>query len=309
MYAARLGAQMRNIHFLEYKRPLVAPFKYVLQTIMTLVTLFRERPSAVYVTNPPVFAALCVFVYAKLTGTKYAMDTHSPALYIPKWKWSVPLQRIAARGATLNVVDQERFKTLFESWGTRALILERPPKQIDRAALRQPAQDGSFDIAVVNTFAADEPLEPVLEAAKSLPNVRFLVTGDKGRARPGMIEHAPSNVVFTGYLRGDDYWNTLNASRAVLSYTTLPHSLLGGAQDGLALRKPLIMSRQPALQEYFTRATIFVDHTPASLIAAVSEVQSREAELVEEAERLAQERAETWNATFAELKHVLGVPS
>src|SRR5437762_310215 len=127
MFAQRLNAPLYNIHYLQYKRPLVAPIKYVAQWLKTWQILMQKRPRIVYVTNPPIFAVLCVFVYCRLMGATYIMDTHPPALYSRKWGCTVPLQRLMARFAFVNVVDQDRFKTLFESWGAKALVLENPP--------------------------------------------------------------------------------------------------------------------------------------------------------------------------------------
>lgn len=306
MYAERLHAKLCNVHYLGYKRPLFAPFKYPAQWLKTLQILFREKPRVVYVTNPPVFAAWTVALYGFFSGAQFVMDTHSPALYMWKWEWSVPLQRIAARWAKLNIVDQERFKALFESWGAKAVVLERPPKQIDTSTLKLEPNAEWYDIAVVNTFAVDEPLEPILDAARELPDVRFLVMGDLKLAKPGLVQSAPKNVVFTDYLRKDAYWTCLYNAQAVMTLTTFPHSLLGGAQDGVALRKPLLISRQPALTEYFYKGAVFVEHTAASIVVGVKEVRVRQEALVQEVGELAIERAERWNRAFAEVEKAFG---
>ena len=290
------------MHYLRYKRPLYAPFKYVLQWVRTWYILFRQQYTVVYVTNPPIFAALCVALACLIMRTAYIMDTHSPALYSLKWSWTVPLQRLVARGALVNIVDQDRYRHLFERWQARAFVMERPPVSTEllRTAHAAPL-DESFSITVVNTFAVDEPLEPVLDAARMLPDVRFDILGDVAKAPSHLLDDAPNNVFFLGYLHKTDYWSQLGKCHAVMALTTYPHSLLGGAQEGLAAGKPLILSRQPALEEYFYRGTVFTDHTAESVVGSVQAVQEREAQLRDEISELYSVVCQSWNMRLAEL--------
>lgn len=309
MFARQLNSPLYNIHYLLYKRPYVAPFKYFPQALTTWWVLFRKRPRYVYVTNPPVFATLCVFIYTRLTGTRYVMDTHPPALYARRWRWSVPLQRFLARHAYINVTDQERFKNLFESWGARTIVLQNPPKNPPFYNLKNVGNSDCFEIAVVNTFAVDEPLDIILDAARQLPNVRFYVMGDTAQGDPAMIASAPDNVVFTGYLRGDDYWSRLYSSRAVMVLTTYPHSLLMGAQDAIALHKPVIVSDQPALREYFTKGTVFVENTVEGIVNGTSYTVEQVNKLKREAAELSEEHIRAWEHNFNRFLSIIEQPA
>lgn len=300
-FAERLKAPVHYIHYLQYKRPLVAPIKYIGQWFKTWQVLFGQRPRFVYVTNPPVFAALCVALYCRATGNKYVMDTHSPALYSRKWGWTVPLQRLLAKGAWVNIVDQIRYQKLFESWGGRALVLEKPPKAAPYEKLVTPTPTEYFDVAVVNTFAADEPVDIILEAARQMPNVRFFIMGDKSMAPAGLLERAPANAIFTGYLLQDAYWQQLYSARAVMVLTTYPYSLLGGGQDGAILHKPLVLSAQPALVEYFTKGTIFIPNTADGIIKGVQQVQAQETQLIQDIAELGEAHNKKWEANFLKL--------
>lgn len=301
-YAKRLNATLHNVHYLRYKQPIFAPFKYIPQCIRTWEVLHDRQPSYVYVANPPIFAAYSVLAYCRLAGLPFVMDTHSPALYCRKWGWSVPLQRILARQADINIVDQQRFKSLFDSWGANVLVLERPPLCVSGLKLGPKGCPGSFSITVVSTFADDEPIDLVLDCAARLPKVRFFVLGDTALAKKRVIQNAPGNVTFTGYLTGDSYWNRLYASSAVMVLTTFPFSLLGGAQEAMALGVPLILSRQPALTEYFTRGTVFVNHSIESLMDGVNMMQSQSCRLASEIAELSAERTQRWEREFAELE-------
>jgi glycosyltransferase involved in cell wall biosynthesis len=302
LLAHRLGATLHRVHYLSYKRPLVAPLKYPLQALRTWQLLAAQRPAAVLVTNPPVVAVLCVAFYGALAKTPYVMDTHPPALFSRKWGWTLPLQRRLARRALVNVTDQDRFAQLIASWGTRCVVVPNPPVVVERPA---PDPDARFTVAVVNTFAEDEPLEPILEAARRLPAIRFAVTGDPARARRGVLARAPANVAFTGYLHGSDYWALLGGARAVVALTTFAHSVLGAAQDGVAMGRPLVLSDQPALRATFSRGAVFTPNSADGLVAAIAQLRERERELRAEVAALRAEHRRGFDERFAQLGALL----
>lgn len=306
-FAKHLGASLHRIHYLRYKHPPYAPLKYPPQCLKTWTVLAREHPSYVFVMNPPVFAAWSVHVYCRLAGASMIMDTHPPALYSRKWGWSVPLQRALARRARMNIVDQQRFKDLFESWGAQAMVLTRPPITVPVNPNGKEVATQPGNVAVVNTFASDEPVEPILEAARQLPQMKFFVLGDTSRAKKSIMTEAPQNVVFTGYLTEHHYWDRLRASEIVMVLTTYPYSLLAGAQEGMSLGKPLVLSRQPALTEFFTQGTEFVDHSVASIVEGVRRASEHAPRLAQESAALALEKHRQWEANFQELQALVAL--
>lgn len=305
-FAEQLNAPLYNVHYFQYKQPWVAPFKYFPMAVKTLSLLIRHRPDYVYITNPPAFAPFFVYLYCLLFGKAYVMDTHSPALYSRKWAWTLPLQRWLARRALVNIVDQPRYKALFESWGARAIVLQRPPERpIPFHELQPEAPLEPFQVAVINTFAVDEPLDIILEAARALPDIQFHITGDTSRANPADINNAPDNITWTGYLRGNDYWNLLSSTHVTLALTTYEYSLLGGAQDGVMLGKPLILSDQPVLREFFNKGTVFIENTTEGVINGVKQARAEHAPLARAITELAEEKRTHWQQAYNELETLL----
>lgn len=306
-FARALNAELYNIHFLLYKRPWVAPFKYPLQWLKTWYVLFKTRPLVVFVTNPPIFAALSVAIYCFFfRKAQFIMDTHPPAMYSTRWGWTLPLQRQVAKRAMINITDQERFKKLFESWGAKGIVLRSPRsnEEFVEIAQRTP-EDEKFVVTVVNTFAVDEPVEPILEAAKQLPDVHFYVLGNTALADPNLIKSAPENVVFTGYMYKNHYWEQLGKSRIVMVLTTYPHSLVLGGQEAMWVGKPLILSQQPALEEFFTKGTVFVPNTGQGIVEGVQTVQEQETKLQQEMRELADEKAHEWDTSLKVLEQMV----
>ncbi len=302
-FAARLNAHLYCIHYLQFQRPWLAPIKYVPQFFKTLIVLLQQRPKVVYVTNPPVFAPLSVWLYCIMSGARFVMDTHSPALYSRRWGWTRPLQRAAARRALMNITDQERFRRMFDEWGAEAMILEKPLKPVE---LTEPPPLGeAFKIAVVNIFAVDEPLMPILDAARLLPDVCFYVMGDTDLADPAVLQAAPPNVVFTGWLHSTEYWRRLQDSHAVMALTTYPHSLLAGATDSVAVGRPMILSEQPSLTAYFTGGVAFVDNTAESITAGIRHLRDHYSHYVAEVTALRKDKQVYWENNFRQLDRLI----
>ena len=179
-FAHELGGNLYCIHYLRFQSPPHAPLKYILQAVRTLIVLFKERPSAVHVQNPPFVAGLVVDVYCRLTGARFVLHYHSAA-FGHVWDWALPFQKYIARRATTNIVTNSHWAEIVGSWGGHTLVMVDPFLDLPQSD-PFPMKSG-FNVAFVSTFAEDEPLEAVLKAADLLPDVNFYITGDK-RKKP-----------------------------------------------------------------------------------------------------------------------------
>jgi glycosyltransferase involved in cell wall biosynthesis len=299
-YAKRLNASAYYIHYLLPQKPILAPIRYTLQCLKTWLVLLRQHPSAVYVFISPVFAALSVFIYCWFARIPFIMDVGGHAIISRKWEWSMPILRFLANKARVNIVDQENFRHLFESWGAKTLLLERPP--LGHMDHRDTMRDKeNFEITLISSFEYDEPIELVLGAAEQMPEISFFILGDTRLVTRNLLAKAPRNVTFTGYLMGDDYWDRLDSSQAVMVLTTASNSLLSGAVEGMALGKPLVLSNQPTLTAYFVKGAVFVEHSVESVIDGVLTARKRRFDLARQIVELATEKRERWNREFEKI--------
>jgi glycosyltransferase involved in cell wall biosynthesis len=204
------------------------------------------------------------------------------------------------------MIDHSEHRRIFESWGAKIFMLERPPIESPIEGGKLALRSSNFSVTVINTFAGDEPLEPIIEAARNLPGFDFFILGDKSKAKKDLLREAPRNVTFPGYLLSKKYWSQLFASNVIMTLTTTPYSLVAGGIEGMAIGKPLILSNQPALTDYFTKGAIFVDHSVESIVDAVQQVLKQEDRLKKEIAELAVEKRERWYAEFRKLLHLIG---
>jgi glycosyltransferase involved in cell wall biosynthesis len=217
---------IRFIHVTDRRGRLLAPDKYVRQALATLRCLIRERPRTVLVQSPPSFAVLVVYLWSLVTGASFIIDAHSDVMDNPYWTRPQWLHHHLARRAAATVVTNQHFADRISSWGARALVIRDVPTTFEVGSAWP--SDGRFQVALVNSFGPDEPLQDVLTAAASLPEVRFCVTGSLQRAPEGLLEDAPANVTFTDYPPDDRYYALLSSSDAVICLTTRDHTMQQG---------------------------------------------------------------------------------
>ena len=286
----------------RWKGAWTAPFRYIIHGMQTLRLLFQKRPRVVIVQSPPSFAVLFVALYCKLTGSRYIIDAHSDAFQRGIWTRPTWLYDRITRGAALTLVTDEFFRTLIEQKGGRAMVLRDPVTPTPLSSIQRHEQ---FSVTVVNTFAPDEPLEAVLQAAAGLPEVRFSITGKRSRANPELLRQAPANVTFTDFLPDEAYYQLLRSSHGVMSLTTRDHTLQCGACEALSLERPIITSDWPLLRDYFSRGTVHVDNTPAGIRQGIESLKQDYRRYEVEVVELRQMRRQEWQQRSAELAELI----
>jgi glycosyltransferase involved in cell wall biosynthesis len=305
LLARRLNIPLRRVYALQM-RPYLAPIRYPVQAVQTLVTLFRERPRLVFVQNPPIFAPLFVWIYCALTGGRFIIDSHTDALHGPLWRWSWPLHRFLSRRAVTTLVTNTHLRKRVIGWGAHSLVVMDVPSEFPAGSV-YPLQH-AFNIAVASSFSADEPLAEVIAAAQSLPDVGFYVTGDPARADYPLPTTLPPNVHLTGFLSEEDYYGLMRSAQAVMVLTTVDHTMQRGACEAVWLGQPIITSHWPVLREAFHRGTLHVDNTAAGIRAAVEAMRARRPELAAEVSTLQAERRRHWELVCAQLADLSGSP-
>jgi glycosyltransferase involved in cell wall biosynthesis len=302
IFARELGGKLYCIHYLRFQVPLYAPFKYVLQAIRTLQVLFRERPRAVHVQNPPFVCGLVVYLYCCISGAQFVFDHHSAA-FAHKWTWALPIQKFLARRATTNIVTNQHWVDIVLSWGAHALVMVDPFLDLPQGKTFD--VEAGFNVAFVSTFSPDEPLDAVVKAAMLLPGVHFYITGDARRASRSFLENLPPNVTCTGFLSDDQYVGLLRAVDAIMVLTTRNHTLQLGGCEAMAVGKPLITSNWPFLQEVFSSGTVHVSNSADGIRDGILVMQERYRDLEGEIVTLRQDSRREWDTRVAQLKQMV----
>jgi glycosyltransferase involved in cell wall biosynthesis len=293
VYASRFGSRASTILL-----------KYAVQWRDTTRILRNERPDVVFVMTPPLVAALPVFWYAWAKGKRVVLDAHTGAFLNPRWRRLQWLQRMLCRRAATTIVHNEHLAVLVRNAGGEVTLVPDVPVLFDKP---EPfPRPSSFTVAVVCSFNYDEPVEAILDAARLVPDVTFFVTGNPRHLSPEVVTNLPENVTLTGFLSTAAYGGLLTVADAVLTLTTLNHTMLRGAYEASYQGTPVIVSDWPILREAFSEGAVHVDNSAASIAAAVREVQHRLDEFRAGAQRLRERKLQRWQSTRKALLEQIG---
>lgn len=304
VFAHKLGIDKPHFVYATTRRGLLAaPLKYSYQAAKTLILLFQLQPKIVFVQSPPSFAVLFVYLYCLLTNGRFVVDAHSDAMLAPYWTRPQWLYRFLARQAVTTIVTNEHFQQQIRSWGGHAFILRDIPTTFSRSET-YPFQ-GAFNVVVVNTFAADEPLSEVLAAAAKLEDVHFYVTGKQRADGQPIPEAVSANVHFTGFLPNEDYYALLAGCQAVMCLTTRNHTMQRGACEALSLGKPIITSDWPLLRTYFHNGTVHVDNTTTGIEQGVTAMMKEYGRYQSGIKQLQTEQQQEWQNKISLLAELI----
>ena len=300
--AEQIGATSYLVHFLRFKAPLLAPFKYVLQTLKTALILLQERPAGVLVANPPVVAPLIVWIGSLFLGYRFIVDAHSGAFQHVRWSWSRPIQRFLSRRALATIVTNDAMAAIVQGWGGRTQMVQDLSLDLNPAG--PASKHERFHIVFVCTYSIDEPVGEVVEAARILSDVEFSFTGDPSYARRGFRESLPENICLTGFVPDSDYLAILRGADAILVLTREDNTMQRGGYEAVALEKPLITSNWPLLKHIFAAGTVHVDNSPGEIVEAVRRIQSKPKEFRAEMAVHRRIRAEISGNQVAQLRRL-----
>lgn len=305
LLAEKLGADLHMLNRLKHRSKMHAPLKYPWLAMDTWRLLRQKQPDVVFVQNPPPVLPLVVWLFGLTHRLELVIDHHTAA-FDRAWSWLLPIQKFLARKAKLNIVTNDRWKAVVEDWGGESIILDDVPTEFPNG--RPYPVSAPASVAVISSFAPDEPLETVVTAAARLDGVQFYITGNKNRAPQSLVAQLPSNVTLTGFLPDEEYFGLLRSVDAVMVLTTRDHTNQRGGCEAVWLGRPLIISDWPILKTLFNRGTIHVPNTVDGIQAGVLKALEKGPILSQEMLELQNTRRRTWRSLSQRLEHMLQEP-
>ena len=284
-------------------RPATIWLKYLGQAVRTWRILLREKPDAVFVMSPPVVAGLVVYPYCAIRRIPFVVDAHTGAFLDPRWRVLQPLQRWLCRKAATTIVTNTHLSRMLSEFGADWTIL--PDVPVKYPASPSSFDDGGFLVAVICSFDYDEPVELIVDAARALPDVSFLMTGN-----PRKVAHLtpgfPPNLRLTGFLENAQYGQLLRDADVVMALTTGQHKMLRAAYEAIYQGTPIIISESPMLREEFGAGAILVHNSVEQIVEAVTRMKQHPERYQEEALQLREMKQRRWEKNKALLMSKIG---
>lgn len=303
-----------------YKRwhgfALPVTLRYLIQGIDTYRRLQKLRPEIIFVQNPPITAVLTVYLYARLNGARYIIDTHTAGFLDRKWAFFHPLHRFLARRALWNTVHNYKNLEYLERWNiphrsvlqfynpTRAEVLPHGIKLFPRLEAKL-EKNFALKIFMVNRFADDDAWRAVVRTARTMPEAVFFLTGSLRKVPRKIRQKLPANVVLTGYLRHDHFMQLMDRCDVVLALTKRRDTVLWSIREILALRKPFVTSHSDVIQHYFPSVALFSHHTPEDLSRNIRLAWEKRADIHNEMDRFLAADTIRWKNDILELERII----
>ena len=280
---------------------------YVYKAFASIFFLIRKKPKLLWVQLPPTpLLRLALWYRTMFKGVIVVADCHN-GLFGNKWGKYLKKGKYLNK-ANLILVHNHVIKEIAIDMGldpTRLLVLEtKPAFKSNKAYGKSILQIENSWILMPCGFAEDEPIATVFEAAKRIPEITIVISGNKSRAEGKHdLSIAPDNVMFTGYLSKEQYENVFAEAPAVLGLTTEHHVQLSVANEATGFEKPMILSDTPLLRELFGRGTVFVDnHDSNSMANGIKQALETRELLEDEVKLLKKERNEKWQNQAEQVK-------
>lgn len=302
-----LGFDLHHLPPLQESRWL-RPLDYLAQARDT-VKLVRSRAyDTIWVQTPPTFLVHLLLALRTRTPFRLITDCHHGAL-LPPWS------RLPGAISLLNrcdVVLMHNSETLEQAAGMgvardRMVVLEDPPPPDFRAGAGTPGvvPEGPY-VLVPCSFKYDEPIPMLMETARAMPELRFLVTGSLKRAEAqGFTAGPPGNVTFTGFLDLADYDALLANATVVLGLTTEEGVQLSVANEALGAGRALVLSDTRVLRAMFGAAALLSANTPAALAGTLRAACARREQLQEASRALRDQRLAAWSGLIPHIRGAL----
>ena len=288
--------------------------QYLRNAWRTLQALREMRADAVWVQLPQVPLMWVALLYRALFNrrAKVVADCHNK-MFRPPWS-RVPFGVGCLKRCDLVLVHNDDVLQQALALGVpgeRLSVVEDPPASFDKTGECPSVQEIPRPWLVFPAgFGDDEPLQELLEAAAAVPEFSFLITGNQRNCRDQkLIQGAPANVHFVGFLSRDDFDSLITSCDAVVALTRFDGIQLSVCGEAVGAGKPMLLADTSTLRRLFPCGSIFVRPDDATAIAwGAKQVMAANEELKELVQMQRKEITARWWQTRGDglMSRVLG---
>lgn len=298
-------------HAWEVRSKVFKALSYIPKTINTLKCLLQNKPSLILVQFPPTPALYVVALYAWLSGSKYVSDCHM-GMTNAKWlAWPFARRLLAGGGVIVHnehLVKQTEADLRVKPFVLRDGIAEnRFPEIGENSLLKNLRLTPKNYVIFPCSFSEDEPIQEVIKAAQSLPEIRFVMTWHVEKLAKHLRDTLPPNMILTGFLTTEDF-NCLFANAGVALVLTKHENVqLSGMQEAMAFGTPAVVSNLRTTRFLYREYPVYVDNAATSIAHGIEFALQHKTTLEQQMYRLRIESEKEFFAQAANLKSAFDI--
>ena len=230
-------------------------FRYLYCSVKTIGLLAFRRPSELSLLNQPFLLAAIAVFYGLVARVPVILDCHSkvydpeyPALLRRFYRW-------ASRNVVVNINHNVDDSRIVQSYGGESVIISSIPFRLPVSHVTEATSKGY--VFCVCSFAADEPLNVIIDAARGV-DAAFYITGNY-RKRADELVHVPDNVRLLGFVEATEYYGLMQSAGVVLTLSNRSRIMQMAVEEALVLGVPVVTNFSPVLQSVLPNGGTFVE--------------------------------------------------
>lgn len=292
----------------ESRSKLHKAWSYVLKSVRTLNDLIAIKPKVIFFQLPPIPILYIVAVYCRFTGCKYIADCHNRMIYGRQIRF--PYAKSLLRKADALLVHNEDVEIYADRLNLEAVTLRDPLPDLratdDIQLLEKYGLSQGAYIIVPWSFAPDEPIGELFQAARSMPGIRFVMTWFSEKLARNVRESMPENVVLTGYLDDSGFNSLFSQAGAALVLTTREGTQPSAASEAIMLSVPLVLSDLKTTRKLYGDMPVYVQNTAEGIRTGVIKVLNEREERAEKTLAFSERYKGSLSDEIAHVKTLLG---
>lgn len=243
-------------------------FNYLSSAFIQFVALLNGGYERVVVVSPPVFLIYVAFLSRCFLRKKFEIyiDCHNGVLRNEWLGWPI-LNRLVRRADCVfshNNVVKIRIDSAFSISSkvlTDPLVADLPAK-VDVSRFLKPS---AYNVLVPVSYAADEPIAEIVDAAKKLgAGFNLILTGNY-RKKFKDVSSIP--ITFTGFVSKEEYYSLMADVDAVLCLTKNEDIQMCALIEAISLDKKIVASNNPVNNKLFLEFVSLLANNDADSIS------------------------------------------
>jgi len=278
---------------------------YFYKSLKTIYFILTSKPNLIIVQNPTAITVIIAVLFKSISNVKVIADSHNGAFSKP-WQ-NFPLHKWALKKADIVLIHNmqllERLLSDKSYLGVNFRHLNSRLSSLNNKIILTPPY-----ILVVSSFAADEPMEVLLEALrlynkKSNSNILFRITGNYNK-KPLLYNEFKNDIglEFLGFVSNEQYKMYLSNSDAVISLSTRDDVQQFALMEAISAGVPFISNDNLTNKSLFTDKMILVEIESNKIANGIEKFYSEKNKFVENLYELKEDLKKKWEKDFLAIK-------